>query len=285
MRFNICACRRNGGDTHNSIGKGQKPMILAIDVGNTNTKYGFFGAGGTLDSFFSIPSDAKRTVKETSGLILRGAAEIGINAAEVHGAAMSSVIPKATGTVTAAAERVFGVRPIAVSPALDLGMEIDYLLPASLGSDRIVTCVAAKKKYGAPFVLVDFGTATTVNAVDGRGAFVGGAITLGIKSTMASLVKCTAKLPCVEPEIPRAAVGKSTADAIRSGVVLGAAGQIKYLISLIKKELGLDNAKTIATGGLAALVQEIDPMFDVVDKGLSLEGLYEIYKRNRIDNK
>ena len=255
-------------------------MILAIDVGNTNTKLGFFGDNGTLDKFFSIPSDSKRTASETSKLIEKYIAELGVKSSDVTGAAMSSVIPEATGAVASAVERVFGVKPIAVSPTLNLGMEIDYAPPTGLGSDRIVTCVAAKIKYGYPLVLVDFGTATTVNVVDARGAFVGGAITLGIKSTMASLVKCTAKLPCVEPEIPHAAVGKSTADAIKSGVVLGAVGQVKYLIERVKKELGLHNAKTVATGGLASLVQEIEPMFYAVDKSLSLEGLYEIYKLN-----
>ncbi len=254
-------------------------MILAIDVGNTNTKLGFFGTSGTLDRFFAIPSDEDRTAEETARLFMRCAAELP-QGFEVTGSAMSSVIPRASAAVADAAECVFGVRPITVTAETDIGIEIDYADPSSLGSDRIVTCVAAVKKYGAPFILVDFGTATTVNVVNADGAFAGGAITLGIKSTMACLVKCTAKLPCVEPDVPSSAIGKSTADAIKSGVILGAAGQIRYIAERIKTELGLKNAKMLATGGLAALVQAVDPMFDTVDKNLAVEGLYEIYKRN-----
>ena len=129
-------------------------------------------------------------------------------------------------------------------------------------------------------MLVDFGTATTFNVVNERKEFIGGAITLGLKSTIESLSVCTAKLPSVELETPKKAVAQSTGKAIQSGVIYGAVGQVKYMIDRIKRETGLQNAKVIATGGLSNIIYDIEPIFDHIDRELSLKGLYEIYSQN-----
>ena len=127
---------------------------------------------------------------------------------------------------------------------------------------------------------MDFGTATTFNVVNERKEFVGGAITLGLKSTIESLANCTAKLPNVELETPKKAVAQSTGKAIQSGVIYGTVGQVKYMIDRIKRETGLLNAKIIATGGLSHIIYNVEPLFDYIDRELSLKGLYEIYTQN-----
>ena len=193
---------------------------------------------------------------------------------------MSSVIPQLDYTFTNVITYVFGVKPLVVGVGVKTGLAIRYDFPRELGSDRIITCVAAEKQYGAPFILVDFGTATTFNVVNERREFIGGAISLGLKSTIESLAECTAKLPNVELETPKKVVAQSTGKAIQSGVIYGAAGQVKYMIDQIKRETGLNNAKVIATGGLSNIIYNVEPLFDYIDRELSLKGLFEIYRQN-----
>lgn len=173
------------------------------------------------------------------------------------------------------------VIPIVVGAGIKTGLNVKYENPKELGSDRLINCVAAAKKYGAPFVLIDFGTATTFNVVNEKNEFVGGCITVGIKTAVKALANSTARLPEVELKPPQKVINASTVKAIQSGIVCGMAGQVEYIIKRIKKETGLPDLKVIATGGLSELVHEVnDSLFDIMDRELSLEGLNILYHLN-----
>ena len=255
-------------------------MIITIDIGNTNIKIGLFGNQGKLCNSFKMSTDVKRTSDEYVALLLQLLMYNGIDVHSVNGAILSSVIPQLDYTFTNVIQYVFGVKPLVVGVGVKTGLAIRYEFPKELGSDRIATCVAAEKQYGAPFLLVDFGTATTFNVVNERREFVGGAIALGLKATMESLARCTAKLPSVELETPPRVIAQSTRKAIQSGGIYGAVGQIKYMTQRIVKEMGLDKIQVIATGGMAHLIADVEPLFDHIDRELSLKGLYEIYRLN-----
>ena len=256
-------------------------MIIAVDIGNTNIKIGIFDGSGRLTNSFKMSTDVKRTSDEYVALLLQLLSYNRIAPDMITGAIVSSVIPQLDYTFTNVIQYVFGVKPLIVGVGVKTGIAIRYENPKELGSDRIITCVAAEKQYGAPFILVDFGTATTFNVVNESKEFVGGAITLGLKATMESLAHCTAKLPSVELETPSKATSKTTRKAIQSGVIYGAVGQVKYIVERIKAETGLKHAKVIATGGLSTLLSEIEPLFDHIDRELSLKGLYEIFSLNQ----
>lgn len=255
-------------------------MIFAVDIGNTNIKIGIFSQDGQLVKSFKMSSDVKRTSDEYVALLLQLLSHAKIDEKSISNAIISSVIPQLDYTFDNVIRYVFGVKPIVVGVGVKTGLAIRYDNPRELGSDRIITCVSAEKQYGAPFILVDFGTATTFNVVNERKEFVGGAITLGLKSIIESLSRCTAKLPNVELETPTKTVAQSTKKAIQSGVIFGVVGQVKYMLQRIKQEANLPNAQVIATGGLSRLVYEVEPMFDHVDRELSLKGLYEIFMLN-----
>lgn len=255
-------------------------MILAVDIGNTNIKIGLFDDNGKLANSFKMSSDVKRTSDEYVALLLQLLAHSKIDEKTITGAILSSVIPQLDYTFDNVISYCFGVKPLVVGVGVKTGLAIRYDFPRELGSDRIITCVSAEKQYGAPFILVDFGTATTFNVVNEKKEFIGGAITLGLRSTIESLSKCTAKLPNVELDTPSKVVAQSTGKAIQSGVIFGTVGQVKYMIDRIKAETGLTNAKIIATGGLSRIIYNVEPIFDYVDRELSLKGLYEIYKLN-----
>ena len=255
-------------------------MIIAVDIGNTNIKIGLFNDKGKLSNSFKMSTDVKRTSDEYVALLLQLLTYNKIDVKSINGAIVSSVIPQLDYTFTNVIQYVFGVKPLVVGVGVKTGLAIRYENPRELGSDRIITCVAAEKQYGAPFILVDFGTATTFNVVNEKKEFVGGAITLGLKSTMESLARCTAKLPSVELETPTKATAQSTRKAIQSGVIYGAVGQVKYLIERIKMEMGWQKVTIIATGGMSTMLYDIEPLFNHIDRELSLKGLYEIYSLN-----
>ena len=258
-------------------------MIITIDIGNTNTKIGLFDNSGKLCNSFKMSTDVKRTSDEYVALLLQLLTYNSIDVHSVNGAILSSVIPQLDYTFTNVIQYVFGVKPLVVGVGVKTGLAIRYEFPRELGSDRIITCVAAAKQYGTPFILVDFGTATTFNVVNDKREFLGGAITLGLKATIDSLSHCTARLPSVELETPSKVTAQSTRKAIQSGVIYGAVGQVKYIIERIKTETGLNKAQIIATGGMANLIADVEPLFDHIDRELSLKGLYEIYRINVVD--
>ncbi len=253
-------------------------MLLAIDIGNTNIKIGVFDKDQLFKSW-KMTSSEKRTSDEIVGQfkqIFYGA-DLDVNC--IDGAIMSSVIPQLNFSMQRAIEYCFKVKVMVVNVKMDCGLKICYDNPEELGTDRILDCVAAEKYYGGPFILVDYGTATTYNCVDEKGVFVGGCICTGIKQKMISLSSATARLPEVELINVSKAIETSTVRGIQSGMLLSTVGETLYITNRMKKELGKDNVKIIATGGFSSLVAKNEGLFDVIDKELSLKGLNVIYQR------
>lgn len=248
-------------------------MILTADIGNSTIKAGFFEDGKLLKCF-QMGTDIKRTGDEYVTTLLQLMAYAGIDKSAVKGIVISCAVPQLDYALNAALSDAFGVKPITVGAGTETGFTSRC---ENSGGDRIAACAAALKQYGAPFILVDFGTMTTFSVVNGQGELVGGVITLGIKSTLKS-IETLSDMPRADIKIPQNVVAQSTVESIRSGVLFGTVGQVKYIVELIKNQMSLTDAKIIATGGLADTVNEMQPLFDVVDRELPLKGLYEIYK-------
>ncbi len=254
-------------------------MIMAVDIGNTNVKIGI-SDNGVMTNSFKMSTIINRTSDEYVAVLTQLLHHNNIRLEDIRGAIISSVIPQLDYTFSNVISYCFGIKPLVLGVGVKTGLHIKYDSPRELGSDRIATCVAAVKEAGAPVIVVDFGTATTVNVVNEKHEFLGGCITLGIRSTSDALSRQTAKLPSVELKTPGKIVAQSTSKAIQSGIIYGTVGQIKYIVEKIKQETGLVNAKVVATGGMSELVYGVEKIFDYIDRALSLKGLYEIYRLN-----
>ncbi|MEG1710727.1 MAG: type III pantothenate kinase [Clostridia bacterium] len=253
-------------------------MIIAIDIGNTNIKIGVF-ENDKLKNSWRMAAEVSRTADEYGILLLNLLESSGITVKDITGGIISSVIPQLNYTIEHMLSFYFNIKPISVNVGIKSGLNIKYDNPRELGSDRLVNCVAGLKKYGAPFILVDFGTATTYNVVNTDGDFIGGCITLGVKATEESLANSTAKLPRVELVKTNKVIGRSTVKNIQSGLYFGVVGQVNSIITQIRKEMGDNTLRVIATGGLSELFME-DCDIAVIDRSLSLEGLNIIYNMN-----
>ena len=176
-------------------------------------------------------------------------------------------------------QRYFGISPLVIGPGVKTGMDIRYDNPREVGADRIVNAVAAYDKYGGPVIIVDFGTATTFCAVDGKGAYLGGSICPGVGISTEALVQRTAKLPRIELRRTDGVICHNTVESMQAGVFYGFVGQVEGIVARMRKELG-GNAKVVATGGLAVVLSPATGAIDVVEPMLTLEGLRIIYERN-----
>lgn len=254
-------------------------MILAIDVGNTNTCMGIFD-GDKLVSNWRIVTVADRTADEVGLLMLQFFSFTGISRQDICDVIISSVVPPVMYSLNLAAEKYLGKVPITVSEKTVTGINNLYDNPREVGADRIVNAVAALKLYGGPVIIVDFGTATTFCAVTEKGDYLGGIICAGIKISMDALFAKAAKLPRVDIAVPENVIGKNTVESMQAGAVFGFAGQVDYIVKKMKKELG-GNAKVIATGGLAHMIAKETKSIDVINEMLTLQGLKFIYDMNK----
>lgn len=252
-------------------------MILVFDVGNTNIKIGAYEKN-ILVAGWRMSTDLNRTADEYGAMLSALMLTSNIKN-KFSGAIVSSVIPQLNYTISHMLQYFYNITPLFVSSGIKTGLNIKYENPKELGSDRIIGCVAAIKKYGAPFILIDFGTATTFNVVDTKGDFLGGCICLGIKTSMEALAASTARLPRVELIKPESVIGRNTIKNIQSGLLYGAMGQVLYIIDSIKNELNYQDIKIIATGGISQLFTQ-DKTINIVDRELSLEGLNYLYQLN-----
>lgn len=256
-------------------------MILTIDIGNTNIKIGLFLDNKMLYSW-RISTDVTRTSDEHANIIKQLLFSEQINPNQIVGGIISSVIPQLNYTIVHMVEYYFGFTPLMIAAGIKTGLNIKYENPKELGSDRIVNCVAACKKYGAPFILIDFGTATTFNVVNAKNEFLGGCITTGIKTSIKALSNSTACLPEVELTRPPKVLANSMVRSIQSGIIYGMTGQVEYIVNKLKEETNLSDCKVIATGGLSQLLSfDGKKVIDLVDRSLSLEGLNIIYHLNK----
>lgn len=245
-------------------------MLLVIDVGNTNTVLGTYD-GPTLVHQWRI-STLVRTTDEFGMLLLQLFAHEKLPAEAVHGVAVCSVVPSTTYAIDKACRRYLDREPRILDAKQTLGLPVKVDNPNELGADRVVNCLAALRRHAPPFLIVDFGTATTFDCVDASGAYVGGAIAPGLQISADALFSRTSRLPRVEVERPRAAIGRNTRHAMQSGVFWGYVGLVDGLARRCKEELG-GQARCLATGGLSNLVGRACAEIDEVDEHLTLEGL------------
>lgn len=254
-------------------------MLLAVDIGNSSTVVGVFARGQLVERWrLSTYPDA---TSDELALRLAGLLRFAdLTFADVDGAVVASVVPTATEAFRQVAEDYLRPPPVVVEPGVRTGLALRVDNPRDLGADRIVNAVAAYDLYGGPTVVVDFGTATQFDVVNGAGEFVGGAIAPGVATSSEALVRRTARLPTVETVTPPAAIGRSTVTALQSGIVFGAAGQVDGIVERIVRELG-PGVTTVATGGLAAAVLDACTSIDHHDPSLTLKGLARVWERNR----
>ena len=254
-------------------------MLLAIDVGNTNVVFALFEAGADgaprITRRWRIACDPRRTADEYAVWLMQLLAIDGIARGGITRIIIASVVPRAVHNLQLLASKYFGVEALiaGVAPA-DFAFAIDVEEPRSLGADRAVNAIGAHAKYTGELIIIDFGTATTLDWVDAHGAYRGGIIAPGINLSLEALVANTAKLPRIAIAAPRDAsvVGRNTEDQMLIGIYWGCVAMIEGLIARMRRQIGAP-AKVIATGGLALLFGRESALFDVVDTDLTLDGL------------
>jgi type III pantothenate kinase len=256
-------------------------MLLAIDIGNTNTSLGVF-EGETLAAHWRMATVRDRTADEIGVLARQMFALAGIDFQKISAVIVASVVPPLNSAFQKMSEKYFGHPAILVDSRLNLGLKILYNPPADVGADRIVDAVAAVEKYGAPCIVVDFGTATTFDAINENSEYLGGIITPGITILSDALSMRTAKLPRIEIKKPEKVIGDSTVGSIQSGLYYGYASLVDGILRRMIAELG-ENTQIVATGGLAPLIAEGSELIKTVDENLMLEGLRLIYEKIKND--
>jgi type III pantothenate kinase len=254
-------------------------VLLAIDVGNTNTVLGAF-EGDRLRQHWRIETSHTRTSDEYGILVRQLFAVEGLDPARVEAIAVSSVVPPLQLALEGMCARYFKVKPMFVGPGVKTGMPILYDNPREVGADRVVNAVAAFEKWKKGLVVVDFGTATTFDAVSPKGEYLGGAICPGIAISMEALFRNASKLPRVEFLRPPQVVGKNTVSSMQSGLVYGYVGLVDGICARMADELGF-GPTVVATGGLAPLVAGVSKAITEVDEHLTLQGLRILHERNR----
>ena len=254
-------------------------MLLAIDSGNTQTVIGLFN-GAELADHWRIATDVERTEDEYALMIQQFLGFHGFSFdAQVTGVAVASGVPRVTAALRLMTQRYFGFEPLVIEPGVRTGMPILYDNPKDVGADRIANAVAAYDLYGGPSVVVDFGTANTIDAISDKGEYLGGAIFPGIEISMDALFARAAALRRVELVAPKNVIGKSTIEAVQSGAIYGFSGQVDAVVERFEAELG--ESTVVATGGLAALIMPFSRTIQHNEPWLTLHGLRIVFERNR----
>jgi len=253
-------------------------MLMVIDVGNTNTVLGLYRKDELLHCWRLVTA-RERTADEW-GILIRTLFQIGEIPNETLSAiAISSVVPPARPALEEMGVRYFGIQPLFIEATMDLGMPVLYNPPSDVGADRVVNAVAAYAEFGGPVIVVDFGTATTFDAISALGEYLGGVIAPGVGISAEALFLRAARLPRVEIRRPAKVIGDSTVGSMQSGLYWGYAGLVDGILRRMKLEL--ENPHVVSTGGLAELIFPACEEIDSVEKNLTLEGMRLIYQRLR----
>ncbi len=253
--------------------------LFCIDIGNTNVVMGLY-EGETLVAHWRIATDHQKMADEYAMLILDLFERSAQQPAEVEGVIIASVVPPLTGIFEKLSGRYFDQTPMTIGPGVRTGVRILYDNPHEVGADRIVDAVAAYARYGGPTCVVDFGTATTFDAVSEQGDYLGGAIAPGIGIAAEALFQRTAKLPRIDLVRPPAVIGKNTVQSMQSGLLFGYVGLVEGIVARFKAILG-PGMRVIGTGGLASLIAAETKIIEAVDPWLTLEGLRLIWEMNQ----
>lgn len=254
-------------------------MLLAIDIGNTNLVIGCF-QGDELKFKARIATDYSRTSDQYGVEIKNMMEAYGVRVSDIDDCIISSVVPPVFNSVRTGVWKVIGKQPMVVGPGLKTGLNIHVDVPSQVGSDRIVIAVAALAEYKAPLILMDLGTATTIEVVEPENRYLGGVIFPGVKVSLEALSSRAAQLPGISLDKPKQVIGKNTVDCMRSGTMYGTAAMIDGLVERMEAELGHE-CTLIATGGMAQFITPLCKRDIILDKNLLLKGLNVIYKKNK----
>ncbi len=256
-------------------------MLLAIDIGNTNVVMGVM-KGLELIASFRLTTQTPRTSDEYGIMIVEMLRQKDIKAQDITAVIISSVVPDIMYSFNNGIKRYLKHKPLIVGPGLKTGIAVRTDNPREVGADRIVNCVAAYELYGGPCMAIDFGTSTTYDIVNGKGEFIGGLITPGIRICADALWQRAAQLPHMEIKKTKGILDcKNTVASMQSGLVYGYIGQIEYIVKKVKEEMKCEDLKVIATGGLAKIIQDGTNVIEKYDGILTLKGLALIYEKNR----
>jgi len=253
-------------------------MLLVLDVGNTATTIGLFEEE-VLSRRWSISTTLTRTQDEWAALIKMFLEMAGFSLSEIHGIAISSVVPPVDPILKSAFETYLCLEPLFVVPGIKTGIQILYENPTEVGADRVVNAVAVAKLHELPAIVIDFGTATTFDVITADGSYLGGVISPGLGISAEALFNRAAKLPKVELARPKKVIGRATTASMQSGLYYGYASLAEGIVKRIKAEFGAVKS-VVATGGLAGLIAPECPFIDEVDEDLTLKGLYFIHEKN-----
>ena len=253
-------------------------MILTIDVGNTNITCGVFD-GDVIVASFRITTKMPRTSDEYGMILYNLLEQNNIQPMDIGDAIICSVVPNVMHSLRGGLVKYFHITPIIVEAGIKTGIRIVTPNPQQIGADRIVDAVGAYEIYGGPVLVIDFGTATTYDFVDESGAFLGGITAPGIRISAKALSEDAAKLPEIEIKKPESILGKDTITSMQAGIVYGQIGQTEYIFNKVKEEVGLENVKTVVTGGLGRIIANETTCIDIYDPNLTLKGIYRVYKK------
>lgn len=255
-------------------------MILVIDVSNTNSNLGVFD-GEKLVANWRLTTWNNRTSDETGMMLRMLFQHSDVSIHEIDAVIVSSVVPNVMYSLLSAIRKYLNLEPMVVRAGMKTGINLRMENPKEMGTDRIINLVAAYKIYGGPAIVIDYSTATTFDVISENGEFLTGITAPGVQICADALTGNAAQLPKIEIKHPDSYMTKNTVDSIQAGLVLGHIGETIYIIEQIRKELHMEHAKVIATGGLAKVIDEKGEIFDVYDPVLALKGLRLLYEKNR----
>jgi type III pantothenate kinase len=260
-------------------------MLLAIDAGNTNLVFALVD-DGTIKARWRIATDARRTADQYAVWLHQLLALEGYSKADVDAVIIGTVVPRALHNLQVLSQKYFGTTPLVAGQGnAEWGIELDVVEPRSVGADRVLNAIAGHGAHGGDLIIIDFGTATTFDMVDYRGAYKGGIIAPGINLSLDALVSAAAKLPRIAIEAPatRSVIGRTTEDQMHIGIFWGYVAMMEGLVARMKAEVGRP-VKVIATGGLAILFDRHTDMFDAIEGDLTIQGLAMLWQRSQMTN-